>query len=54
MTETLNDKPLVAAVNDIKTKRRPSQTTCEHGVPYVHPTEYCPICLRQAMRSEGP
>ncbi len=27
---------------------------CEHGVPYEHPIAYCAICLRAAMRCEGP
>jgi hypothetical protein len=26
---------------------------CEHGVPFEHPTEYCPVCLKAAMQSEG-
>ncbi len=28
-------------------------TSCPHGIPFVHPTLYCPICLRAAMCSEG-
>lgn len=30
-----------------------SEYKCKHGVLYEHPTEYCPICLREAMRGES-
>lgn len=25
---------------------------CPHGVPWVHPVLYCPICLKEAMRGQ--
>lgn len=27
--------------------------SCEHGVPFEHPTKYCQTCLRAAMRDQG-
>lgn len=26
---------------------------CKHGVLYEHPTDFCEICLREAMRGES-
>jgi hypothetical protein len=29
-----------------------SEDHCRHGVPHEHETEYCAICMREALRSE--
>lgn len=29
-----------------------SESHCQHGVPYEHETEYCSICMKEALRGE--
>lgn len=31
---------------------QPADDKCPHGIPYIHPTEYCATCLREAMRGQ--